>query len=380
MQNRTFGISLLLLSFAFAAHLQAQKYSNEFLSIGVGARAHGMANAQVANVDDVTSGYWNPAGLVNIKSDMQIGIMHAEWFGGIGKYDYAAVALPIPKQNRYVGFSFVRFGVDGIPNTLSLYEADGTINYNNVTTFSAADYAFMLHYAQNFEKIGLSIGATPKIVHRQIGKFATAWGFGVDLGAQYKIKNFQFGLLLRDITTTFNSWKFNFTDAEKQTLGLTNNEIPIKSVEITRPQIILGIGYRKDFNIGKPAEGKRQKTMGILTELDFQMTTDGQRNVLISADPISIDPMLGLELHYDNIIFLRSGINNFQRFGSIGGERTWAVQPNFGVGFRIFGFRLDYAITNLGGNSNVLYSHLVSARMDINYEYIKKAMKRAEIE
>lgn len=380
MQNRTFGISLLLLSFAFAAHLQAQKYSNEFLSIGVGARAHGMANAQVANVDDVTSGYWNPAGLVNIKSDMQIGVMHAEWFGGIGKYDYAAVALPIPKQNRYVGFSFVRFGVDGIPNTLSLYEADGTINYNNVTTFSAADYAFMLHYAQNFEKIGLSIGATPKIVYRQIGKFASAWGFGVDLGAQYKIKNFQFGLLLRDITTTFNSWKFNFTDAEKQTLGLTNNEIPIKSVEITRPQIILGIGYRKDFNIGKPAEGKRQKTMGVLTELDFQMTTDGQRNVLISADPISIDPMLGLELHYDNIIFLRSGVNNFQRFGSIGGERTWAVQPNFGVGFRIFGFRFDYAITNLGGNSNVLYSHLVSARMDINYEYIKKAMKRAEIE
>lgn len=379
MKQNFLRAGLLTAFCAFSSLLAAQKYSNEFLSIGVGARAHGMGGAQVANVDDVSAGYWNPAGLTGIKNDMQVGIMHAEWFGGIGKYDYASFALPIPNQSRYVGFSFVRFGVDGIPNTLSLYEADGTINYNNVTTFSAADYAFMGHYAQKFEKIGLSIGATPKIVHRQIGKFATAWGFGVDLGAQYKVKDFQFGLLLRDITTTFNSWRFNFTDAEKQTLGLTGNDIPIKSVEITRPQIILGAAYRKDFNIGKPEEGKKQKTFGLLAELDFQLTTDGQRNVLISADPISIAPALGVEMHYNNIVFLRSGVNNMQRFGTAP-NRNWSVQPNFGVGFRLMGFRIDYAITNLGGNSGILYSHLVSARIDINFEYLKAAMKKAQVE
>ena len=42
-----------------------QKYSNEFLSIGVGARAQGMGNAFIASVDDVTAGYWNPAGLAS---------------------------------------------------------------------------------------------------------------------------------------------------------------------------------------------------------------------------------------------------------------------------------------------------------------------------
>ena len=42
----------------------APKYSNEFLAIGVGARALGMGSAYTAVVNDVTSGYWNPAGLL----------------------------------------------------------------------------------------------------------------------------------------------------------------------------------------------------------------------------------------------------------------------------------------------------------------------------
>ena len=52
----------------------------------------------------------------------------------------------------------------------------------------------------------------------------------------------------------------------------------------------------------------------------------------------------------------------------------WSAQPNFGVGFRIYKFRIDYALTNLGGNSGVLPSHIVSIRLDINYDYIKQAI------
>ncbi len=46
-------------------YAQAPKYSNEFLAVGVGARSLGMANAQTGITNDVTSAYWNPAGLVN---------------------------------------------------------------------------------------------------------------------------------------------------------------------------------------------------------------------------------------------------------------------------------------------------------------------------
>ena len=71
---------------------QTAKYSNEFLNIGVGARALAMSRAQVATVDDVTAGYWNPAGLAAIKSDLQVAGQHAEYFAGIAKYDYVALA------------------------------------------------------------------------------------------------------------------------------------------------------------------------------------------------------------------------------------------------------------------------------------------------
>ena len=54
----TFAIGYL----TFSQSDLAPKYSNEFLQIGVGANALGMSNASVAGVDDVTSGYWNPAG------------------------------------------------------------------------------------------------------------------------------------------------------------------------------------------------------------------------------------------------------------------------------------------------------------------------------
>ncbi|MBO9572986.1 MAG: hypothetical protein J7497_12395, partial [Chitinophagaceae bacterium] len=68
---------------------QFRKYSNEFLNIGAGARGLAMGSAQVASVNDGSSGYWNPAGLVNVKDNPQLSIMHAEYFAGIGKYDYA---------------------------------------------------------------------------------------------------------------------------------------------------------------------------------------------------------------------------------------------------------------------------------------------------
>ncbi|CAA6820726.1 MAG: Unknown protein [uncultured Aureispira sp.] len=370
--------------FALVSSLNAQKYSNEFLSIGVGARAQAMAGAQIAQVNDATAGFWNPAGLVGVDTDLQLAAMHNEWFAGIGRYDYVGLAAPIMNKAHYLGFTFIRFGVDNIPNTLTLYEKDGTVNYNNVTSFNAADYAFMLHYAKNFEEIGLSFGVTPKVVHRKIGPFATSWGFGIDLGAQYRRGDWQFGLMLKDISTTFNAWSFDFTDEEKQVLSITGNDIPVKSMEITRPTIGLGAAYHKDFKIGTPKEGKQQKFIGLTAELDFNMTTDGRRNVLLSADPISFDPALGLEFHYNNLIFLRGGVNNIQQFKDISDNQKWAVQPNFGVGFRIYKFYIDYALGMNAGSAildntqGAVLSHIVSIKIDISFKYIQNALKDEE--
>ena len=225
----------------------AQKYSNEFLSIGIGARAQAMGNAVVASVHDVTAGTWNPAALsaLDVGQGFQAGAMHAEWFAGVGKFDYLGVVFPLASRDRRLGISLIRFGIDGIPNTLSLYESDGSINFDNVSEFSAADYAFLLSYAQslNVSKGSLFVGGNVKVIHRRIGPFANAWGFGVDLAGQYHRGAWRFGAMVQDITTTFNAWSFSFTEEEKEILTLTDNEIPINSVEVTKPKILVAVKF-----------------------------------------------------------------------------------------------------------------------------------------
>ncbi len=103
MKTNRLHLTLLFSLFFFTASAQFRKYSNEFLNIGAGARGLAMGSAQVASVDDGTAGYWNPAGLVGVKDIPQINLMHAEYFAGIGKYDYASVAFPSANNKRTIG-------------------------------------------------------------------------------------------------------------------------------------------------------------------------------------------------------------------------------------------------------------------------------------
>lgn len=347
---------------------QFRKYSNEFLNIGAGARGLGMGGAQVASSNDATSGYWNPAGLVVIRDQPAVSFMHAEYFSGIGKYDFASVIIPSKNIKRTLGISMLRFAVDDIPNTLFLVEPDGNINYNNIRTFSSADYAFLLSYAQKIrdeQDEKLYFGANAKIIYRKVGTFATAWGFGLDAGVQYKKGNWQFGLTARDITSTFNAWSFSFTEKEKEALYLTNNDISVKSTEMTAPRLIAGAAY--NF--------KLTNKINLLAEAGLDFTFDGKRNTLVSSNVTSIDPHIGVEGSYRNQFFLRLGISNFQRAladsDTLDQKKVWIYQPSLGAGFKTGNVNIDYAFTNLANQSNPLYTHIFSLRVDL----VKKEKK-----
>ena len=355
-----FVVSALL--FANSASAQFRKYSNEFLNIGAGARGLAMGSAQVASVKDGTAGYWNPAGLVSVKDNPSINIMHAEYFAGIGKFDYAAVALPIKDNSRTLGISLLRFAVDDIPNTLFLVEPDGSINYNNIQTFSSADYALLLSYAQTIkqtEEGHWSFGVNAKIIRRTVGKFASAWGFGLDAGLQIHQNNWRFGIVARDITTTFNAWSFKFTDREKQALYLTNNDIPVKSTELTAPRLVVGGGY--NFQISE--------TIKLLAEANLNLTFDGQRNTLVSSKAVNVDPSVGLEASINDVFYVRAGVTNFQKglsdLDSMNQKKVWIYQPSLGAGFKIKNVTIDYAFSNLANQSNPLYTHVFSLRLNL---------------
>ena len=319
MQKQLLLVGLLFLS--GISPIFCQKYSNEFLAIGVGGRAHGMSGAQTALANDLSAIYWNAAGLSEIDAPVQLAAMHAEWFGGVGQYDFLSFGKALNRDKKaFLAFSLIRLGIDQIPYTINLVEPDGTINYDNISEFSAADYALMGSYARKLRNPNFSVGGTVKVVRRVIGSIGNSWGFGADLGMQYRKGNLMLGVQGRDLTTTFNAWSFNFTDEEKEVLALTNNEIPISSVEITRPQLVLGITRRFQW-----------KNVGISPEIDLIATTDGRRNTLISAAPFSIDPAIGLELDYKQKVFLRGGASQFQREIDFGGKELLGVRPAIGV-------------------------------------------------
>lgn len=332
----------------------APKYSNEFLAIGVGARGLAMSNSFIGSVDDATAGYWNPAGILGVKSDMQVAVMHSEYFAGLAKYDYGAMAKPIDSSSA-LGFSVIRFGVDDIPNTTELIDAEGNIDYDRITSFTAADYAFLFSYARKLKVPGLHVGANFKVIYRHVGDFARAWGFGLDAGAQYRINDWQFAAVVRDVTSTFNAWSFDLTDEMIETFTATQNEIPTNSLELTLPRLLLGAV--RSFPIGE--------NFNLLAELDVDMTTDGKRNVLIKSDPLSFDPHLGLELGYRNLIFVRAGVGNFQQTTDIAGSKLLSFQPNIGIGLKINRITLDYALTDIGDQSVALYSNIFSFKFDI---------------
>ena len=344
------------------------KYSNEFLNIGVGAKALAMSNSFIASADDVYSGYWNPAGLIDIEDKFQGAVMHSEYFAGIAKFDYLSLARPIDDKSA-LGFSVIRFGVDDIPNTTQLIDAEGNLNYDRVTTFSAADYGFIFSYARKLKKTGLSFGTNAKIIYRRIGDFSNAFGFGIDAAINYDYKKYRFSAVGRDITTTVNSWNTDLDEEVEEIFTLTGNEIPGKSLEVTLPRIILAAKRLTTIS----------KKLNLVTEIDLNFTTDGRRNTVIQSDVFSMDPTFGLDLGYKDKLFIRGGIGNIQETTSLvpinlnaeepfNEEVTaseWTFQPNFGLGLKLKNISLDYALTDIGNASDALYSNVFSLRLSL---------------
>ncbi len=351
------GCLLVLLAIGAVAYGQDRtpKFSNEFLAIGAGGRGLGMGNAQVANVRDVTSGYWNPAGLTGVKAKYSIAGMHAEYFAGIAQFDYLAFATPIDSVSAF-GVSAVRFGVDDIPDTRFLYDANGAINYDNIRLFNAADYAFFFSYARKLRAIpGLSVGGSLKVIHRVAGSFATSWGVGLDVGAQYQAGAWQLGVTLRDVTTTYNAWSHS-SELLADVFAQTGNTIPESNTEITLPRAIIGAARTFDLT----------NELQLTAALDLDVTFDGQRNTLIDGDPISVDPHAGVEAGYKQTVFVRAGISNIQEVTELGGGTSTQASPSFGVGLRLQNVQIDYALTDIGDQSESLLSHIFSVQIDLN--------------
>ncbi|MCP5062754.1 MAG: PorV/PorQ family protein [Ignavibacteriae bacterium] len=298
-------ISVFLFAIMFISTNFAQttigKYAGEFLSLGVGGRALGMGGASVAAVNDVTSGYWNPAGLAHLDYP-QISLMHEEHFGNLVNYNYAAIAIPYGKDMSF-GISAIRLGIDGIsdtrdagidretgevinlldPNWQTLHPNWG-LDRTKITEFSNTDYAFFLTFAKRHSE-NLYWGANVKIIRRDIAEFG-ATGIGFDIGAVYiPMENLTLGANIMDVTTTLLAW-----DTGRN--------------ELISPTTKIGAAYTLNL-LG-----------GVFTPaFDFDVRFENRRSSAnFNLGPISFDARFGLEYNYNNLFAIRGGYNDVKQF------------------------------------------------------------------
>ncbi|QXD15752.1 PorV/PorQ family protein [Rhodocaloribacter litoris] len=342
------GLLVLLWLVPEAPAQKIAKYGADFLAGGVGARALGMGGAYVAVAGDVTAGYWNPAGLSRLAAP-ELAYMHAERFAGVVSFDYGSIAFPV-NDRSYVGLSFFRSGVNDIKNTLDAWDPERDQPRPNpdqyFTSFSAADLAFFLSYARALGE-RFSFGVTGKVIRRNIGDFASAWGYSFDAGLQYRGERFVFGVNVQDLSTMLQSWSVN-RDALRNIEEVFGDAIPEGGTELVLPVARLGTG------VIVPVGLESSFTLG----LDVDLAFDGQQAFVLNAGDVSFHPRLGTEFLYKGVLAFRAGVNR------VFFDEGVSLTPSVGTGLHIRQLSIDYGFGDFAGLSSDLgFSHRISLQL-----------------
>ncbi|MBN1154041.1 PorV/PorQ family protein [candidate division KSB1 bacterium] len=338
MKFKTCVIVILLMGLchhqAVAGDIVAGKYAGEFMATGVGARALGMGGAYVGIGDDVTAGYWNPAGLADLQYPELVG-MYAERFAKLVNYNYGAMMIPASRRSS-VALSVIRLAVDDIPVTAlrrddlelgAIYDGNKINTPYVVRTINDAEWAFYLSYAKRVSS-RLAWGSNVKVVTKQIGD-NSAWGLGFDLALLYKLyRNMNIGVNVQDITTTLLAW-----DTGRK--------------EAITPTMKFGTAYYFDIS----AINSR-----LIPAIDFDLRFENRRTASqFNAGRFSFDSHLGLEYEFKHVVAVR--------LGSDVGHFT------AGAGLRLPNLNIDYAFMS---HDELGDTHRISLLLMIKEERLKR--------
>lgn len=331
------AVLTLLLSQNGFAQGSGNKYAGEFLAIGIGGRPLGMGGAYVSLVNDVTAGYWNPGALARINYP-QMSLMHDERFGNLVNYDYGSIAIPFGPKTSF-GISVIRLGVDDNADTRNalidlnnngILDPGERIDYNRITFFNAADWAFFFTYSKR-QSEKLSYGVNLKIINRSIAE-GSAWGVGFDVGAIYNVSpKFRVGVNLQDVTTTLLAWN-------------TGRK------ELITPTAKMGSSYDIEF----------LKNSRITPSVDFDVRFENRKFASLGhVGPVSFDAHTGVEYGFKDLFAVRVGYNDVK-------------QLTFGAGVKLPKLNLDYSFAKFDGTDQLGNTHRVSVMFTLEEEKFKR--------
>lgn len=288
----------------------------QFLKIGVDARSASMAGAIVAITNDVSSVYWNPAGITGIDTGkVNVQLSYAKYFGDISA-NFAGAVIKSGKLS-FVGFNVMAMNYGKMDETTE-FEPKGTGR-----TFTPVNYSIGITYAKILTN-NFSFGIT--------GKFAQEGYAGVyvnnamfDLGLKYDVgvKHTRFG-------ASFSNFGFNVSPSgEVKILKFNGTQTVTNFNEVSVPAIFrLGVAFDPVHN--------NKHILTLAGQLNHP--TDNNETYAIGA-----------EYSYLKIGYLRSGYEFFT-------DEKY-IAPSFGAGIKILrrfgGLTVDYGIIAKSSLGNI---------------------------
>lgn len=280
---------------AGSADAGAGSTAANFLRIGMGARGSGMGEAQSAVVDDVTSIYWNPAGLAPLRYQ-ELSLMHYDLAQEV-RYQQASYAYPTPNKGTFaVGLNILDYG------TIKGYDSGGlpTSSVNAKNTLLTGSWAKKFS-----EKSPLLGGVSVKYLSSELAGFKASVPM-IDLGVKYPFETGR----LRGLNLAANMRNIG-PDVKYDKEG---SPLP--------QQLVLGAGF---LALG-----------GNLAVALDSISPKGGNNYFTT----------GIEYRLFEILRLRVGYNGLSNFVGNG--------ISYGMGLRFTQWNIDYAFVPLGdlGNTN----------------------------
>ena len=199
---------MFIMHFILAQYIIPQDGSNAgaFLRRGLDSRALALGGAYTSVSDDVSSIYWNPAGLNGIQHHSfnmmfsSLSLDRSEMFFGYG--------LTI-KNVISIGIGVYKYGVTDIP-----YYGFGEIN--NGSFYEDAEYNFMVAAAKEFyytRNIRFSIGVTTKYISHTLEDYSAST-FSFDFGVLATINEmYRFGFVWQDMFAPNMTWNRMYKDS-----------------------------------------------------------------------------------------------------------------------------------------------------------------------
>jgi hypothetical protein len=227
---------IIVLTILLVKSIYCGEYAGDFLTIGVGARALGMAGAFAGVADDATTTYWNPGGMTEIKGVEVSSIKQIK----TGELDANYIFLNLVYNTG------IEIGVFGISYLRQSYGSIKIIDEKGELITDSAEIgenAIYVSYAREITE-WISAGTSIKILkgtYPTDSKETEYIGGGIDTGIKMdllkitdKLTGLYLGINLQDLWIIMNWEEINSEEIYR---------------EIVKPNLKIGIAYKKSISL-----------------------------------------------------------------------------------------------------------------------------------